>query len=282
MTMKLTIGDYDVATIRDHIGAEREPSSVYTDVPVEAWDRYKVIALDPDGLWRSVWRAHLIRPTSGDGPVILVDAGMGPGPYAHTGRNGELLDNLAAEGVSPDQVDAVVTTHVHGDHIGWNITWDNDSPRLTFPSATYHIASNDWAHYTTAGNSNEAFDRSVRPLEALGNLKLVEGEFELAPGIRTIPTNGHTPGHQCVQIESGGTTAVLTFFIISPRSPSKRGARVLIGIPRCRLHLVKTCFPGLRKRAGRYLAVISQTARVLAALWTQTVNPHGNQYKVIY
>ncbi len=210
MTMQLTIGDYDVITIRDHIGAEREPSAVYTDVPVEAWERYKAIALDPDGLWRSVWRAHLIRPTSGAGPVILVDAGMGPGPHAHTGRGGELLDNLAAEGVSPEQVDSVVTTHVHGDHIGWNITWDNDTPRLTFPNATYHIASNDWIHYTTAGNSNEAFDRSVLPLEGLGNLKLVEGEYELAAGVRTIPTNGHTPGHQCVRIESGGMTAVLT------------------------------------------------------------------------
>ena len=135
---------------------------------------------------------------------------MGPGPHAHTGKNGELLDSLAKLGVEPGEIDVVVTTHCHGDHIGWNVTWDGETPRATFPNARYLVAANDWEFYSAAEPKNEAFERSVRPLEGLGALQLVRGEMEIAPGVHTLPTNGHTPGHQCVRVESGGETGVVT------------------------------------------------------------------------
>lgn len=210
MATRATIGEFEVVTIHDHMSAWRNPAVVFPDVPPSAWDPYRSIALNENGEWRSVWRGHLIRPVSGSGPQILVDAGMGPGPHEHTGKPGELLDSLAAEGVAPEQIDAVVTTHCHGDHIGWNVMWDGDRPRATFSNATYHIARNDWEHYTKPENANEAFDRSVRPLESVAKLELVSGEYEVAPGIRIIPANGHTPGHQCVLVESDGETGVIT------------------------------------------------------------------------
>jgi glyoxylase-like metal-dependent hydrolase (beta-lactamase superfamily II) len=104
----------------------------------------------------------------------------------------------------------VVITHTHGDHIGWNVTWDGATPRPTFPRATYYVARADWEHYSAVTPRNEAFERQVRPLEALGVLKLVRGQVEIAPGISTLPANGHTPGHQCVEVRSGGNTGVLT------------------------------------------------------------------------
>ncbi len=210
MATRATIGKLEIATIHEHMAAPRDPAVVFPDVPSAAWDPYRSIALNENGDWHFPWRAHLIRPVSGSGPLVLVDAGMGPGPHEHTGRPGELLDSLAAEGVQPEQIDAVVTTHCHGDHIGWNVTWDGDTPRATFSNATYHIARNDWEHYKQPENANEAFDRSVRPLESVAKLELVSGEYEIAPGIRTLPTNGHTPGHQCVLVESDGETGVIT------------------------------------------------------------------------
>ena len=208
MALRAAIGKFDIATIYDNMSEPRDPVVVFPDVPASAWEPYRSIALDENGDWHPPWRGHLIRPVSGEAPLILVDAGMGP--QEDTDSPGELLKSLAAEGVAPEQIDSVVTTHCHGDHIGWNVMWDGDTPRATFPNATYHIARNDGEHYTKPENADEAFDRSVLPLESVAKLELVSGEHELAPGIRTLPTNGHTPGHQCVLVESGGETGVIT------------------------------------------------------------------------
>lgn len=184
---------------------------VFESVPAEAWDPYRTFALSPEGMWVTEYRSHLIRATNGEGPVILVDTAMGPAVQEITGEPGQLLNNLAALGVQPGDVDVVVTTHCHGDHVGWNIAYNDegDAPSLTFPNATHWVASRDWEHHTNPDNPNPAFDYSVKPLEALGALKLINGVEQIAPGVSTLPTNGHTPGHQCVLIESGGATGVI-------------------------------------------------------------------------
>jgi glyoxylase-like metal-dependent hydrolase (beta-lactamase superfamily II) len=210
MATSARIGRFEISTVQDHESPERDPALVYRDVPARSWDPYRGFALGQNGKYRSQWRGHLIRPVAGGGPLVLVDTGMGPGPHEHTGRKGELLSSLAAQGVRTEQVGAVVITHCHGDHIGWNVTWDGVTPSATFPNATYHVAAADWEHYTKPENRNDAFERSVRPLEALGRLKLVRGMERIADDIRTLPANGHTPGHQCVVVESEGSTGVLT------------------------------------------------------------------------
>ena len=210
MSTSFTIGDYEINTVFDNPSLPRDPGTIFTDVPPEAWNPYRSIALTPEGKWHPDWRGHLIRSTSGEGPVILVDTGMGDLVNEITGESGHLLKNLTALGVQPEDVEVIVTTHCHGDHIGWNVTWDGDTPSLTFPNATHWIAERDWEHYSQAENKNSAFDKSVKPLMDLGALKLIHGVEQIAPGISTLPTNGHTPGHQCVLIESGGMTGVIT------------------------------------------------------------------------
>jgi len=210
MTTSFTIGDYEITAVLDGPSTARDPGTIFTEVPDEAWNPYRSFALNSDGKWQPDWRSHLIRSTSGERPTILVDTGMGDVVHEHTGEQGKLLDNLAALGVQPEDIDIVVTTHCHGDHIGWNVAYDGDMPSLTFPNATHWIASRDWEHYSKSDNDNPAFDKSVKPLESLGALKLIDGIEQLAPGISTLPTNGHTPGHQCILVESGGQTAVIT------------------------------------------------------------------------
>lgn len=211
MTTSLTIGDYEITAVLDTPAPPRDPSVVFESVPAEAWDPYRSFALDSDGMWAPDFRSHLIRATNGEGPVILIDAGMGDVVHEHTGEKGKLLENLAALRVQPADIDIIVTTHCHGDHIGWNVNYADgkDSPSLTFPNATHWIASRDWEFYSKPENSNDAFEKSVKPLEALGALKLIDGVEQLAPGVATLPMNGHTPGHQCVLIESGGQTGVV-------------------------------------------------------------------------
>jgi glyoxylase-like metal-dependent hydrolase (beta-lactamase superfamily II) len=210
MTTSLTIGDYEVTAVLDSVAVPRDPALVWPDVPADAWDPWRATGLSPEGMWVPEWRSHLIRRTDGEGPVIIVDAGMGDVVHEHTGENGALLTNLAALGVQPGDVDIVVTTHCHGDHIMWNVSYDGDTPRLTFPNAKHWIASRDWEFYSKPENDNPAFDSRVKPLEQLGALKLITGVEQLAPGVSTLPTNGHTPGHQCLLIESGGQTGVVT------------------------------------------------------------------------
>ena len=213
MTTSLIIGDYEITSVLDNPSPPRDPSTVFTSVPADAWDPYRSFALDSEGMWVAAWRSHLIRATNGEGPVVIVDTGMGDVVNEQTGDRGQLLNNLAALGVQPGDVDIVVTTHCHGDHVGWNVTYgddgNGDTASLTFPNAKHWIAARDWEHYNKPENANPAFDRSVKPLEALGALKLVEGVEQIAPGVATLPTNGHTPGHQCILIESGGETGVI-------------------------------------------------------------------------
>lgn len=211
MSTKFKIGKYLISTVQDHISPFRDPAVVYPNVPAADWDPYRSFALFPDGKAQSQWRGHVIKLAGGGkGPVVLVDTGMGPGPHAHTGRNGEFLDNLKGEGVQPGDVSAVVITHTHGDHIGWNVTWEGGKPKATFPHAIYHIAQADWDFYSAQSPKNDAFEKQVRPLKELGRLRLVRGQIEVAPGISTLPTNGHTPGHQCVLVQADGQTGVLT------------------------------------------------------------------------
>ncbi len=204
------IGEIAITTVQDHPSPSRDPSVVYPSVPASAWDPYRSFALEPDGKYRSQWRGHLIRVPGKVGALMLVDTGMGPGPHAHTGKPGELLDSLASLKVRPEDISAVITTHTHGDHIGWNITWEAGKPKPTFPNATYFVAAADWDFYSNAKTPNEAFEKQVRPLRDIAKLKLVKGQVEVAPGVTTLPTNGHTPGHQCVLVQSAGETGVLT------------------------------------------------------------------------
>ena len=205
MAKSQPIGNYEITTVIDTLPPPRDPALVFQSIPGKAWDPYRSFALNADGMWVTEFKSHLIRSINKEGPIILVDSGLGP---TDDGQ-GKLLDNLNNLGVQVDDVDIVVTTHCHGDHIGWNVSYRDGKPELTFPNATHWVARNDWDHHTQEGNSDPAFDNSVRPLEKLGALKLVDGVETIAPGISTLPMNGHTPGHQNVLIKSKNSTGVI-------------------------------------------------------------------------
>lgn len=108
---------------------------------------------------------------------------------------------LAAAGYSPDQVDVVVLTHMHGDHIGGLMT--GDAP--TFANARYVTGAIEHNHWS--GTDNELFGKNVRPLAE--KTTFLDDGGAIAPGITAMAAFGHTPGHMAVMLESGGASLAL-------------------------------------------------------------------------
>lgn len=151
---------------------------------------------------------------------VLVDTGIGNGktranPAWHNLRTG-YLEHLAAAGFPPDSVDLVILTHLHTDHVGWNTREVNGEWVPTFPNARYVTSRTErdfWAGHDMDEPRQDMFNDSVIPVEEAGLLDLVdvppEGT-EIAPGLRLLPTPGHTPGHIAVQLTGRGETALIT------------------------------------------------------------------------
>ncbi|MYT32621.1 MULTISPECIES: MBL fold metallo-hydrolase [unclassified Streptomyces] len=151
---------------------------------------------------------------------VLVDTGIGNGktranPAWHDLRT-DYVPRLTAAGFAPDLVDLVVLTHLHADHVGWNTRAQGGGWVPTFPNARYVVSRTErefWAGYDMDEPRRQMFRDSVHPVEDAGLLDLVDVPprgAEIAPGLRLVPTPGHTPGHVAVEISSGGATALIT------------------------------------------------------------------------
>ncbi|MEU6774733.1 MBL fold metallo-hydrolase [Streptomyces sp. NPDC046759] len=191
----------------------------------------------PDATTDVVKRQHWLRPDFADhdgtlridshsfafvlgGLRILVDTGIGNGkeranPAWHNLRT-DFLDRLTAAGFPPDSVDLVILTHLHADHVGWNTREVDGEWVPTFPNARYltsRIEQEFWATYDMEEARKQMFRDSVIPVEEAGLLDLVDVPakgVEIAPGLRLLPTPGHTPGHIAVELTSQGETALIT------------------------------------------------------------------------
>ncbi|HTD59639.1 MAG TPA: MBL fold metallo-hydrolase [Gemmatimonadaceae bacterium] len=122
------------------------------------------------------------------------------------------LEHLGEAGWSRGGVDAVVCTHLHVDHVGWNTMHENGRWAPTFPKARYLIGRREfefWSTYDDAEQQTMLGD-SVKPIFDAGLAQLVELDHVISPEIRLTPSIGHTPGHVSVMIESEGERAVIT------------------------------------------------------------------------
>ncbi|MEV4116049.1 MBL fold metallo-hydrolase [Nonomuraea sp. NPDC049695] len=155
---------------------------------------------------------HSFAFTTG-GLRVLVDTGIGNGkrranPAWHD-LNTPYLSRLAAAGYTPGDIDLVILTHLHTDHVGWN-TLPDQTP--TFPNARYVTSRAEWDYWASVDMDEPRramFRDSVHPIRDAGLLDLVDvppGGVEVAPGVRLDPTPGHTPGH--VAVRAG--TALIT------------------------------------------------------------------------
>ncbi|MBI4307438.1 MAG: MBL fold metallo-hydrolase [Chloroflexi bacterium] len=206
MADRATIGNVQIAVFVDVAPPPFETSRFFPDAAPDSWASYKQW-LDQDGKFRTNFCFFLLRSS---GRTILVDTGLGPGPHERFGgATGQLMAKLSAEGVKPEDVSAVVITHLHGDHVGWNtITQQGGTPRPTFPKARYYIPKGDWEHFSKS-NPGYAPLAQVTPLAQKGVAEFVEGDFAVTPELTMLSTPGHTPGHLSVLISSAGQKGII-------------------------------------------------------------------------
>lgn len=193
----MRIGELDVLPLLD--GEFRAPPTrMYENTTEADWEPHKRW-LTHDGMIELAIGCFLVR--SGDRRV-LIDAGLGT-VQVEGFTGGWLLDELKANDLTPDDVTDVVFTHLHFDHVGWA----TQQGSIVFPKATYRCHSADWAHFVEGDGAMGGGRRKLEPLT--DRLELFDGQTTIAPGIDTLPTPGHTPGHTALVLSSGTERAML-------------------------------------------------------------------------
>jgi glyoxylase-like metal-dependent hydrolase (beta-lactamase superfamily II) len=204
----LTLGDFELSIFSDGI-YPLDGGAFFGVIPKTMWSR-KVEADDRNYVYAGM-NTLLIRTGK---QIVLVETGMGnklsERMVKFYGQPAELLANLAAEGVYPDEIDVVINTHLHFDHCGWNTVRDEDGKIVpTFPRAKYYAPEGEW-QYARKPSERDAISYipdNYDPLAKSGQMTLLKGNEEIVPGISVKTFPGHTASMMGVIVQSRGKTA---------------------------------------------------------------------------
>jgi glyoxylase-like metal-dependent hydrolase (beta-lactamase superfamily II) len=205
---RFKVGAFECIVVSDGSFSYPHPAHVFfPNAPQERLEQVlRQHNLDPEQ-----WE-HYVSPYTG----LVVHAGQqrvlvdtGAGGMAPT--TGNLIPNLRAEGIAPEDIDTVILTHGHPDHIGGTIDGEG---RPAFPNARYVMGKEGWEFWTTEPDLSqlqaEEYIKQLLLTFARNNLPpirdqidLVDAKVEIVPGIHAVPAPGHTPGHTAVAISSG-------------------------------------------------------------------------------
>ena len=224
----LKLGDLELLVVSDGV-LRQDAGAAFGLTPRVMWEPY-VPDLDEHHRLPMGLNCMVVR---GQGKTVLVETGVGaksdpwPGPDADArsgppsgGRrtpgaagiegSGALLQNLAREGIRPEDVDIVVNTHLHFDHAGGNTLVSDGKPVPTFPRARYFIQKGEWQVAASPNERTRAtyLADNFEPLEDARQVEMVEGEMEVIKGLRLVPAPGHTADHCIVELDSGGQLAL--------------------------------------------------------------------------
>ena len=207
MPGRITVGNVDIVAVLDMVPPAREPNMMFPTTSSQDWDSHQDCL--EEGQLQLYYLHFFLRS---QGKVIMVDTGMGPGPHPDRGnRTGDLVNQLKSRGVETVDVDVVAHTHLHGDHVGWNVDYSGGQPAPTFPKARYLVPRLDWEHFTKPDviGSAPQVTNSVMPLEGMGVMDLVDSEYDITDEVKTLSAPGHTPGHMVIVITSQGEKAMV-------------------------------------------------------------------------
>jgi glyoxylase-like metal-dependent hydrolase (beta-lactamase superfamily II) len=205
------VGDVRVTLLHDGTIA-LDGGALFGVVPRVVWEKRD----PPDDRNRVTLGLNVALIESG-GKRVLVDTGMGERwsekevRMYRIERSTTLLGGLRAGGLGPEDIDFVVNTHLHFDHAGGNTRLEGGRVVPTFPRARYVVQRGEWEDARHPHERSRASYRAddFLPVAEAGQLDLIDGETEVAPGVRAVRVGGHTTHHQMVVVERGGETLVV-------------------------------------------------------------------------
>jgi glyoxylase-like metal-dependent hydrolase (beta-lactamase superfamily II) len=210
MPAKYRLGGLDLSIISDG-NFFQDAGAVFGVVPRMMWESF---AGSLDARHRMTLGLNSVVVRS-QGKLVLIETGVGDKPRTARDNStpleeGNLLADLTALGIRPEEVDVVINTHLHFDHCGWNTRFVDGSLGLTFPNAEYVIPKAEWEDAMHPNERTRAtyLADNLTPLMDSDHLNLVGGEHKVTDEIVMIPTPGHTEGHASVILKSGGETAI--------------------------------------------------------------------------
>ncbi|WP_426502772.1 MBL fold metallo-hydrolase [Dactylosporangium sp. McL0621] len=215
----IELGDVSVTRIGHFDNRPLSPAEFFPGTDLELWEANRSWLApahwDPQAdRVRIAVQTWLLR--SG-GRVILIDTGLSPDPArAGVPAGGDLPVGLAAAGVAPADVDLVICTHLHADHVGWNTRVEPKTGQRvpTFPNARYLFSRPDVDFFHPRnlaegpGRSAAVFIESIEPILRAGQATVWDGSYTVDENLRLSLAPGHTPGLGVLTLESGGARAV--------------------------------------------------------------------------
>lgn len=220
MTPKI-LGDVHVQSVVERAGPYRDPLEMYPKATPEIVERH-VPWMAPDcfdadqGVMIFAFQSFVLRTKR---QTILIDTCVGndkdrPGRPDWHRQNWPWMDNLRAAGVAPEEIDVVMCTHLHVDHVGWNTKLDDGRWVPTFPNARYIFGRTEYDHWSAIYKDEAwmtaAFEDSVVPVMESGQAVLVDNGHEIDSGLWLEEEPGHTPGSVCLHVASKDDRAVFT------------------------------------------------------------------------
>jgi glyoxylase-like metal-dependent hydrolase (beta-lactamase superfamily II) len=204
---RLTLGDFELTAVSDGI-YRLDGGAFFGVIPKVMWG--KKVKADAEN-YVPVGLNSVVARTGRQ--TILIETGIGNKLSEKLvkifGQPAQLLDNLAAAGVSPEDIDIVINTHLHFDHCGWNTRREGDKIVPTFPKAKYYGPEGEWHHgrLQLERDAISYMSDNYDPLIKTGQMELLQADREIVPGISVKVFPGHTEHMQAVILKSGGQTA---------------------------------------------------------------------------
>jgi glyoxylase-like metal-dependent hydrolase (beta-lactamase superfamily II) len=204
----LTLGDFELSIFSDGT-YPLDGGAFFGVVPKIMWSRK--VAADENNYVTAGLNSLLLRTGK---QTVLVETGMGnklsERMVKFYGQPAQLLANLAAGGVAPEDIDIVINTHLHFDHCGWNTVRHPDGKIApTFPRAKYYAPEGEWqyARHPSERDAISYIPENYDPLVESGQMTLLKGGEEIVPGVSVKTFPGHTAHLEAVIVESRGRTA---------------------------------------------------------------------------